>query len=142
MPAAIAMVKKKNTSQVFLSNQSVYHGLVSGNTTAGIRFNIGGTVDGLIGATYTNRFTWLLSGAAADYQILLTTVSGTSPSGSAIATWLALNSVREWSITRSGLAIPGTTESVFTLQIRRVSDSVVIAGPVTITLQCERIAEF
>lgn len=42
----------------------------------------------------TDSYTWLLSGAASDYQIRFTTTAGTPLSGVANNTWLALSTTR------------------------------------------------
>jgi hypothetical protein len=69
----------------------------------------------------TASWTWLLSGLNSDYQVRLTVVSGTTPGGSSSGSWLSLGTSRSWTLTT-----PGDFNSV-TVEIRRVSDSVVIA---------------
>lgn len=69
------------------------------------------------------------SGNAALYEARATLTSGTFTSGTA-GSWLALSSTRSWNVTQGSA---GTKTAVFTLEIRRVSDSVVVAS-VSITL--------
>lgn len=137
MPVSVAMIRNRNTAQVFLQAESASHVVGSGTATAGMRFNLGGTVDSRSGGAYTGEFTWLLSGAAGDYEIRAALSSGTTPTaGPAMGAWSNLGTTREWSLSRS---IVGAVSCVLAVDIRRVSDGVVIAGPVNINLDAERL---
>lgn len=67
----------------------------------------------------------------AGYAVFASRLSGVTITGT-LDTWLALSSSRSWTITRS---TTGTSTATMSVQIRRISDSVVVAGPVTITFQ-------
>lgn len=69
------------------------------------------------GGTHADIATWLLEGAAGDYDCRLTKVSGTDPTGSALATWLDMGTTRTWTLTDS-VAGGGTIEFVGTIEIR------------------------
>lgn len=75
-------------------------------------------------------FAWLLAGAAGNYECRMTMQSGTNFSGSALSTWLALNSIRAWSLARS---TNGETTGSGLLEIRRASGNVLAACTITIT---------
>jgi hypothetical protein len=77
---------------------------------------------GLLESSSGYEYDWLLSGAAADYEIRATIVSGSVTSGTTGA-WLALSSTRTWTRTRTTL---GTSTVTMTLEIRRVSDGLVL----------------
>lgn len=144
MPACAAMIRKQGTAQVYLQSATQYAFATTPATAqANIRFvasgGPGGAVQSGPGTTPTFgtfEFTWLISGAAADYEVRVTTASGTGFAGDALATWLGLGSTRTWRLTRA--SPDGTTTGTANVEIRRVSDSVVIAGPVTFTLTAER----
>ena len=65
--------------------------------------------------------TWLLSGAAADYEIRLTPISG-SFGGSAVNTWLSLSASRAWTLAAG--VMPASING--TLEIRLVSTGEVL----------------
>ena len=66
-----------------------------GTATATSAFASAGTHNGTPGTDYD--FTWMLSGAGADYDIYVTG-TGDTPTGSAIDTWLNLGSARSWTL--------------------------------------------
>lgn len=81
---------------------------------------------------------WLTGGSAGAFEVYATFVNdsiGSNPvSGSSLNTWLNLGTSRNWSIT-TNTTLPGgsvgvsapSKEGTLTLQIRRASDSVVVA---------------
>jgi hypothetical protein len=104
------------------------------DTYADVSVSSGKTVVGFpyLGAG-SNNYPWLSgSGAASDYEVRMTVTSGT-PSGPAAGSWHNLGTTRTWSVSNPA-GLPRIVSAVFTLEIRRVSDSVVVAGPTTITL--------
>lgn len=82
------------------------------------------------GGTATTLGTWLLFGAAADYEVRMTMQSGTNFAGSALSTWLAANSNRSWNQTLGAI---GTATGTGLLEIRRVSTGTIL-GSATVTL--------
>lgn len=77
---------------------------------------------------------WLLSGVNSDYEVWCTVDSGTV-TGSATGSWLLLSTTRSWTKTKPSSPI-GLLSATITVQIRRVSDSVVL-DTATITLDAE-----
>lgn len=76
--------------------------------------------------------TWLVSGVSADFEVQAVVTSGTLTSGTA-NTWISLGSgAMGWTKTRTANT-DGTDACIFTLNIRRVSDLVVVDTS-TITL--------
>lgn len=96
--------------------------------------------DGDIGATQGNNTVvdvgnWISpQGAASDfYEARATVTSGSLSSGTA-GVWLGLGTQRSWSVLSASGA--GLRTCIFTLEIRRASDSVVL-DTATITLQAD-----
>jgi hypothetical protein len=105
-----------------ISNQTVIDaGIVA--TTANISVTSAGAV------TYSTG--WLGSGTLenwitpqvnmSDYSIRAHLTSGSTPTGPALDTDLALSSTRTWGVTQSGV---GTTTSTLTMTLKRISDGV------------------
>lgn len=65
---------------------------------------------------------WLLVGANSAFEARATLVSGTLTAGTT-GSWLALSTRREWTVAKTTL---GSKACTFTVEIRRVSDSVVV----------------
>ena len=82
---------------------------------ATLNFNNTGTVTGS-GNGGSSSFTWLLGGAAADYDIRVVVTGDTgSMTGSALSTWLNLGTTRSWTLddlssAGVGNAVTGTYE--------------------------------
>jgi len=85
------------------------------------------TTAGDVTGTGVSTYAWLLSGAASDYEVKADLLSGSVSSGTT-GSWLPLSSSRTWTRTRSFV---GESAASLSVSIRRVSDSVVVAGPVT-----------
>lgn len=69
-------------------------------------------------------WTWLLQGLNTDYQVRATYQSGNTPTGDALSSWLSLGTTRSWSLSVGTGG--GTKDGFILVEIRRVSDSVVI----------------
>jgi hypothetical protein len=86
-------------------------------------------------ADSSGNWTWLLYGLNTDYQIQATLVSGSTPSGSPVGSWLSLGTSRSWTISRS---LTGSTGCSLNIQVRRVVDQVIIASSsVSMTAQVD-----
>lgn len=107
-----------------------------GGRTAGIRVNASGIQERLIQAAYTTVGTWLLSGAAADYEVRLDVVSGPTPSGSAVGTWLGAGTSREWT-NFDGSSGDGGVLTTATLSVRDVATATLI-DTAALTIEAER----
>ena len=76
--------------------------------------------------------TWLISGVAADYELIVTVTSGTLTSGTA-GSWQSMNATLTYTKTRTS-NIEGFSVVALRCKVRRVSDLVEIADfVVTIT---------
>lgn len=64
----------------------------------------------------------------SNYECNMTVNSGSTPTGSATATWLNLGTNRSWTISQSGV---GTNSSNCTIQIRNASGVVLDSATVT-----------
>lgn len=80
---------------------------------------------GVCNSTGETSQNWLLSGAAADYQVRVSPTSGSFSSGNSVNVWHGLGTSRFWTRNRTTIGINTT---VATVEIRRVSDSVVVAN--------------
>lgn len=102
-----------------------------GTATATYSVHLDGTVKNHVP---TSLEIWLLQGVNSDYEVRATLASGDTPSGT-LATWLLLSTTRSWSLTQS---VAGTKTCNLTIEIRRVSDSVVLdTATATITATVE-----
>lgn len=111
---------------------------VGGTVRAGFNFSTDGTYGAYdtTGQFIVAEGDWVDPGAVgigSDYEIRCTTISGTLAVGNT-GVWEALSSAREYSVQR---ATNGTTTYSGTIEIRRASDSVVVAS-VTMSLSAER----
>ncbi len=126
---ALAMVDDGRVDPAFY----LFPATGAGSQTAGIRYNGDGSVDANINGVYTQQPTgWyqpMPGGAPGNrHWIRATLNSGTSPSGSALNTWLALSSGPEWTITDA--VVGGQVQS--SLNIEFADDA---AGANIISLQ-------
>jgi hypothetical protein len=65
------------------------------------------------------------SAAGSAYEIRMTVNSGSTPSGSATASWLALGTTRTWDLSQSGV---GATMGNVTVEIRNASTLAVLSS--------------
>lgn len=115
---------------VVLTDRTVSDGVTDGSTaTATFEISSDATVRD---QDNTLLETWLTGGAVGDYQVRATLNSGTSPSGSAVGSWLACSSSRSWSISDS----PGgaQTECELTVEIRDAASPNTVRATATITI--------
>ena len=105
--------------------------------TATYTVNTSGIVQKTEGASTTTLETWLQAGASSDYEVRATVLSGDTPTGSALATWMALSTSRAWTLTdavNDGIAL------TCSLQIEiRDSATGTVQDTATITITSERV---
>ena len=101
------------------------------NASATYFVNTGGT-ESSSPAAISN--TWLLSGAAADYEVRATLSSGTTPTGgSGLNVWLSLGTSRSWSNANAD-DFTSTVTSGLTIEVRSAATLAVLdAASVTLT---------
>lgn len=131
MSGALVAMLGSAPSPVNFVNSTAYVAVPSpDDATTGYNVTGGGLVtgDGL------SSYTWLLSGANSDFAINAELNTGTVTSG-AIGSWDVLSSTRSWTKVRTS-NLAGLEEVILDMQVRRVSDSVVIAAW-TVTIQAE-----
>ena len=100
------------------------------------RLNSSGVVEKftLTANSYSTLETWLIVGSNSDYQSRVTVTSGTLTSGTT-NTWQALSTSREWELAGAVGGGTYTDTCIFTIEIRRVSDSVVVdSATITLTI--------
>jgi hypothetical protein len=78
-------------------------------------------------------YPWLVDDVASNYEARATLTSGTFTTGTA-ATWLPLSSNVNWQVSK---ASTGSKSATADFEIRRASDAVVVAGPVSITMTAQ-----
>jgi hypothetical protein len=129
------------TAKVALSNKTIIDSVVGATATASLStatngqlssftLNNGGTVN------YSGEwYTQLIAGIGAGYEIQVAVNSGTTPSGSAVGSFLSLNTARSWSLTRS---TAGTTTCNATVTIRVAGGGATVAT-MTLVLTATRI---
>lgn len=121
---------------VNLDGHPINHTLGSGTATAGIRFNTDGTVDKLLGSTYTQIDSgtgdWLVSGTNDNlWEVRYTNSVGNAFASSAAAedTWIALSAAREWYCTDTDPNEPaGTKDITCDFEIRYNGGDVLTTG--------------
>lgn len=120
-PAVLQLIASTyDDSQVDPSVASSYFNLMNtGAATGGPTVTLG-----------NGSYSWLTGGSGSAYEIKYDIVSGTFTSAPTASTWLSLGTTRAWTVDRSIVGLKTTTA---TFTIRRVSDSVTVAGPIDIT---------
>jgi hypothetical protein len=96
------------------------------SASALIIFNIDGTITGFGNQSLTTQ-DWIAPKTGTvgnDYDIYIHKTSGTTPTSGTMDTWVNLGTSPQWYLQRSGI---GSRSCHCTVQIRRVSDSVVVA---------------
>ena len=123
-------------AQVIIATPRFIQSVVSGVTaTVGYEWRASATYEMEQGGYMPLDNPWLQSGAAADYQVRWTTTAGGLSGGSAaVGTWLTCNATHLWRCARASIGTAGCTGTV---EVRRVSDSVIIATAI-IDLFAER----
>ena len=122
---------------VNITDQSIQVTNPSTRATAGYRLNSSGIAESLSNLAYTTLETWLLSGAASDYEVRVTLSSGTLSSGTT-GTWQNLGTSRSWTVvdtTFDGII----SEADIVVEIRDAT-TLMILDSATINLQAERIS--
>lgn len=111
--------------------------LVSGPGTATATYRLESDGDILdISPGTTDIGDWIVPKVnMADYSVRFELVSGATPSGSALDTWLALTSNRDITVTRGS---NGLTQSIVTVKIARTSDTSTVLDQATVTLEAEK----
>lgn len=137
MSSASAAMMGGSAAVVSITNQSVTQtAALAANTVAGYRTNASGIAERRNGTDYTTLETWLLSGAAGDYDVRATLTAGALSSGTT-GTWLDMGTSREWYCQDS--IVDGTpVTATLTIEIRD-GTSLVVLDSATITLSSERI---
>ena len=74
---------------------------------------------------------WFLLGAAADYELYFELISGDTPSGSAVNTWLAGDSDPSWSLTDT-TTTGGAVQCSANIKMRKVGGSELQSVPRTL----------
>lgn len=115
--------------QVYLQGSFIGDFPPSGTALAGIDIKTTGSVEEVDSSGVIGYYTWKLAGATSDYQVRATKTSGSlsdfnAPGTELLNTWYTVSSDVNFRINRP---TTGDNTLVFTLEVRRVSDSVVIA---------------
>lgn len=137
---AISIRNFYGTSKVVIALFDQNISYFSGGGTAanvGYRLTSAGQVDAREQSTYTNVGQWCTpTSFASDYEVLITVISGVTPTGSPVGSWSALSASREWGVS-AGI---GTNNfSQFTAQIRKTGTGTVLASA---TIYLEADAQF
>jgi len=117
-----------------VTNQSITSLGPTGPRTAGYRLNTSGIAESRVQASYTTIETWLVVGAASDYEVRATLVTGDPLDSGVVGTWQALSSPREWLIS----ATTPSKMSELLIEIRITAG--VVVGSATVTLEAEVVA--
>lgn len=129
-----------NQPPVSINDQNVFviGNPSSGSALSGYRLNASGIAESREKTTYTTLETWLIAGAASDYEVraTITTSSGPGSVAGTFGSWLSLSSSREWSVNQP-VSDLGSSILQFTVEIRSASSGTVLDSA-TIHLESER----
>lgn len=119
---------------IFITNQSIEDFTGGARAaTAGYRLTSTGLAQSLINLTFSTLETWCTPTAeAVNYEALITVTSGSLTSGTT-GSYVALSTTQTWTLNAN---IGINALCIFTVQIRRVSTSTVLATA-TITLNAD-----
>lgn len=121
---------------VYLQNATRNANNANANATAELRFGASQVQSRANGGALNNLFTWLISGARADYEVRWTVISGL-PSSGPTGTWTNLGSDVVWTLIRTAA---GTISASGTVEIRPAGGGAVMASAV-FTLNATRTNE-
>ena len=110
-------------------------------SSAAIRMGSSGLQSSFVNNSQSIDGAWVTPTTSADnWEVRATVISGSTPTGASVGSWLALTSDRTWTITASveGTTVTGTIQ----LEFRRASDLVVDPNTPTFTLTAERFDRF
>lgn len=110
-------------------------------SSAAVRMGSNGLQSSFVNSSQSVDGSWVVPNtSAANWEVRATVLSGSTPTGSATGSWLALTSDRTWTVTAS---VEGSTvTSTIQLEFRRASDLAVDANTPTFTLTAERFDRF
>ena len=112
-----------------VTDQSITSLGPTGTLTAGYRLNTSGIAESRVQAAYSTIETWLVVGAASDYEVRATLVTGDALTSGVVGTWQALSSPREWLIS---VTTPGAKLSELLIEIRTTAGVVVDSATITL----------
>jgi len=115
-------------SAAAITDQSITSLDPMGTRTAGYRLNTSGIAESRVQAAYSTIETWLVVGAASDYEVRATLVTGDALTSGAVGTWQALSASREWLIS----ATTPSKLSELLIEIRTTAGVVVDSATVTL----------
>lgn len=133
-----------NSGIVAISNQLIENAKIltpSSTDTASANYELrsNGTAWRITGGNATQISNeWLLAGLPSSFDVRATLQSGSTPLGSALATWLVLSQLREWHVERVVSSV-GITQSILLVEIRD-GVSLAVLATATITLTAEVVA--
>jgi len=116
-------------SAAAVTDQSITSMGPTGTRTAGYRLNTSGIAESRVQADYSTIETWLVVGAASDYEVRATLVTGDALTSGVVGTWQALSTSQEW---RISVTTPGTKLSELLIEIRTTAGVVVDSATVTL----------
>lgn len=124
---------------VNLAGEAISHAHPT-DSTAGIRFNLDGTIDELRGTSYSQidaATDWIIPNgkAATDFEVRFTGLTGDAFTTEAASsgTWIALSLAREWKL--NNIVDLTTDSNSVTFEIRRGSGATIDTGVYTFSAQ-------
>lgn len=118
---------------IFSVGGSILDNVVDPNDATATRvYGLDGKISDTVHSGTSQSGSWVNPNGAAPggYTVRAHVVSGSSPSGSALDTDLALTSSRSWTIARTTI---GTTTSTLTITIKDAGGVTVASGNITLT---------
>ena len=138
---AAATADTTSTQVVIANTVNVLGGFALGggpSSQAGWRIGSDGVESRREGSTYSTEGTWLLVGAASDYEVRCTHSGDSLAGGSdATATWLGCGTTREWFI-RDTVTDATTLYATLDIELRRAGGTGTILDSAAVSLESER----
>lgn len=107
---------------VFGANIACSETVTGGTATSYFTFLSAGTTNQKGNDYKTANWTWLLAGAASDYEINVSVGSPQTVAGDSTNTWLGLGTTRQWTLTATGTS----KHAAGTYSIRKASGGLVL----------------
>lgn len=127
---------------VSITDQTITQvGDTGARSVAGIGYTAAGSVTSRQGGpgAITTIGTWLVYGAASDYEIRATVLSGITPQivfSDVVDAWLSLSVDRAWNL-RDNDSAPGGVSSVLLIEIRAAGGAVIDSATITLSATYE-----
>jgi hypothetical protein len=125
------------SGSVTLNNETVDSQNSGADATASWRIDSDGPIYVGYNGTYLQSYTWTTD-AVANYEVRAVVIGGSTPTGSAISTWLSCSSDRDWTVTDTTFD-ELIKQSSLTIEVRDAA-TLTVRASCQVDLYAERIS--